>query len=312
MCNQSNMLDADTVLITGATGFIGARLCQKLCAEGRRVIATGRQHPEWFPQGAEPRLIDLADAHAVTTLIADTRPDVIFHLASWVKGSRDRALVRPTFDANLAATVYLMEAAAESDCQRFILTGSLEEPDTVGVAPSSPYAAAKAAATAYARMYHQLDQFPAVRARVFMVYGPGQRDRTKLIPYVTDSLLAGRSPRLSSGTRPVDWIFVDDVVEGLIQMAACKQAAGCTVDLGSGTLITVRKVVERLAYQIDPRITLPFDPAADRPMEQVRVAETDKTEALLGWRPTVELDVGLAATIDWHRQHPLKPDENAS
>ena len=297
-------LQADPVLVTGASGFIGAHLCRRLQTDGHRVIATGRSHPEWLPSGTEHRNVELADPAAVEALIRDTRPAAIFHLASCVKGSRDRALVRPTFDANLAASVYLMEAAAESGCGRFVLTGSLEEPDDARTAPSSPYAAAKAAATAYARMYHALYAFPAVIARLFMVYGPGQRDRAKLVPYVIDSLLAGTAPRLSSGTRPVDWIFVDDVVEGLIRLAATETTPGRTVDLGSGTLATVREVVERLSRQIDPDIPLRFDPAADRPMEQVRVADAEATEALLGWRPSTPLDAGLAATIDWHREHP--------
>ncbi len=300
---MTNMeLDSERILVTGASGFIGRHLCRHLTAPGRRVVGVSRQHPDFLPEGVIPAHADLADPQAVRDLVAREKPEIIFHLASCVKGSRDIALVRPTFDANLASTVYLMETAAELDCTRFIVTGSLEEPDEVRAPPSSPYAAAKAAATAYARMFHALYQFPAVIARVFMVYGPDQKDQKKLIPYVINSLLQGKSPKMSSGTRQVDWIYVGDVVEGLVQLATAGEVNGQTVDIGTGELETVRGVVERLARLSGSNVPLEFDADADRPMEQIRVADVDTTEALTGWRPRTSLDAGLQATIAWHRE----------
>ncbi len=295
-------LNFERILVTGASGFIGRHLCRYVTATGRRVVGVSRQHPDFLPQDVSPINADLSDPQAVRELIEREKPEVIFHLASCVKGSRDISLVRPTFDANLASTVYLMEAAAQHDCKRFIVTGSLEEPDEVRAPPSSPYAAAKAAATAYARMFHALYQFPAVIARVFMVYGPDQKDQNKLIPYVINSLLREETPKMSSGVRPVDWIYVQDVVEGLTQLAQADAAAGQTVDIGTGQLATVREVVERIARLMDARAPLHFDAAADRPMEQVRAADVAATEALTGWRPRTSLDEGLLATIAWQRE----------
>ena len=121
------------------------------------------------------------------------RPDFVFHLAGLVKGARDRALVLPALEANLTATVRLLDAAAAHGCRRFVQVGSLEEPpiDQPATAPASPYAAAKTAATAYSRMYAELYAVPVAIARVFMVYGPGPQDDQKLVPYVTRALLAG-------------------------------------------------------------------------------------------------------------------------
>lgn len=300
-------LNSEHILVTGASGFIGRHLCRHVTAPGRRVVGVSQRHPDLLPDGVVPVHADLSDPLAARALIKREKPEIIFHLASCVKGSRDIALVRPTFDANLASTVYLLEAAAEHDCARFIVTGSLEEPDEVRAPPSSPYAAAKAAATAYARMFHALYQFPAVIARVFMVYGPDQKDQKKLIPYVINSLLQNKPPTMSSGTRQVDWIYVGDVVEGLVRLANSSHVNGRTVDIGTGQLETVRGVVERLARLMGSNAPLKFDTGTDRPLEQIRTADVAATEALTGWRPTMSLDDGLQATIAWHKKAASPP-----
>jgi nucleoside-diphosphate-sugar epimerase len=298
--NPSNLTGC--AFVTGASGFIGAHLCRQLVDRGMRVVGVSRQHPEHLPAGVEPCCNDLANSDDVEALITRIKPDWIFHLASCVTGSRAPEWVMPTFHANLASTVYLMSSAhREGSCRRFILAGSLEEPDSVSTPPSSPYAASKAAATAYARLFHALYQFPAVIARIFMVYGPDQKDEKKLVPYVIDSLLKGTTPRMSSGTRMVDWIYVDDVVEGLIHLATGDDLAGQTVDLGSGELVSVRDVVERIAQLVDSPVSLQFNPATDRPMEQVRTADLAETKVLTGWQPRIGLDEGLQKTIAWHR-----------
>lgn len=295
--------DMETVWVTGASGFIGSHLCGKLLREGARVVGVSRQHPERLPEGVVACQADLANPEAVADLMAREQPAVIYHLASCVKGGRGLELVEPTFAANLASTVHLMSAAVkEGGCRRFILTGSLEEPDTVHAAPSSPYAASKAAASAYARMFHALYGLPTVLARVFMVYGPDQKDSAKLVPYVIDALLRGEAPRMSSGTRLVDWIYVDDVVEGLMHLARGDGLAGQTVDIGTGQLASVRSVVEAIHRLTGSAAALHFDPAADRPLEQVRTADVARTESLTGWRPRFTLDEGLQATIAWHRE----------
>jgi nucleoside-diphosphate-sugar epimerase len=204
------------VLVTGASGFIGARLCARLAALGAEVTATSRT-----PFASESSIAwqhcDLSDASATENLIGLARPERVFHLASHVVGTRATSAVFPTFESNLVSTVNLLTAAERSGCQRVVLTGSLEEPDPgpEWPIPSSPYAAAKLAANAYGRMFHALFGLPVVILRVFMVYGPGQRDHAKLVPYVITSLLKGETPRLGSGLREVDWIYVDDVVDAL-------------------------------------------------------------------------------------------------
>jgi nucleoside-diphosphate-sugar epimerase len=199
--------------------------------------------------------------------------------------------------------VNLLVAAAAAGCRRVVLTGSIEEPNQGDAAavPSSPYAAAKLAATGYGRMFHALYGLDVVILRVFMVYGPGQEDLRKLIPYVILSLLRGEAPSMSSGLRPVDWIYVDDVVAAFVAAAQTKAGGGEVLEVGSGELVTVRELVERLAPLVRADAQLRFDAANDRPLEQVRRADTRRTTELLGWRPQVALADGLRRTVDWYR-----------
>ena len=170
------------------------------------------------------------------SLFRNIRPDIIFHLASHVKGAPNLEHVLPTFHSNLQSTVNLLTLAAEKGCRRMVLTGSLAEPEPENgeLFPSAPYAAAKWASSGYARMFHALYQLPVVIARVFMVYGPAQQDLTKLIPYVTLSLLRGETPKITSGGRLVDWIYVSDVVDGFVALGQAPGIDGATLDLGFG------------------------------------------------------------------------------
>src|SRR5262249_40839542 len=131
---------------------------------------------------------------------------------------------------------------------RLVLAGSVEEPRRGhGDAPASPYAVAKWAATGYARMFHRLWDIRVSVLRVAMVYGPGQPDTTKLLPYVTLSLLREEDPQLSSGTRLVDWVYVDDVVDAFVATAECDAAIGEVFDIGSGHQVSIKDTVLLLA-----------------------------------------------------------------
>src|SRR5262245_18698301 len=223
------------ILVTGAGGFIGWQLATRLAETGHAVHGVFRpgSRSERLPH-VESHHVDLGDADAVQGLVREVRPEWVFHLGARVTGDRrlDRAALL-VLD-NLALTVHLATALAHQGCERFVVAGSMEEPvagEAATDAPASPYAAGKWASSAVARMYHALYQVPAVIARLSMVYGPGQRDLTKLIPFVITAVLRNEAPPLTSGTRAVDWIHVADVIRGLGAMAASPGLEGLTVEL---------------------------------------------------------------------------------
>jgi UDP-glucose 4-epimerase len=293
------------ILVTGASGFIGSCLCKNLLSIGAEVHGVSRTLQ---PKGSKDLYWwqgDLADIAKVRELLTKIKPGYIFHLASCVSGSRDLGLVLPTLHSNLISTVNLLTASTEVGCNRIILIGSLEEPDSgsAEIVPSSPYAAGKWCSSAYARMFYALYQTPVVNVRVFMVYGPGQKDLLKLIPYVTLSLLRNNAPKISTGKRQVDWIYVEDVVEGLLAIMQSPGIEGNTVDLGSGVLVPVRSVVEKISKIINAKVNPLFGAISERQMEQTRVAQIKNTYTMIGWKPTTSLEKGLENTVHWYKEN---------
>jgi nucleoside-diphosphate-sugar epimerase len=298
---ENSYFSGKKVLVTGASGFIGSHLCQTLISCNAEVYGVSREFQSDNDICSQWLKGDLAEISDANRIIVTSSPDIVYHLASHVVGARDITNVLPTFRSNLSSTVNILMASYKFGCEKIVLVGSLEEPEKIAtfVTPSSPYAAAKFASTAYGRMFHALYQAPVTIARLFMVYGPGQRDLNKLIPYVIRSLLEKKKPQMTSGQRLVDWIYVQDVVDGLLKMAQAKNIEGETIDIGSGQLNSVQSIVQKLAGLVDPSIELCFGSVPDRPMEQIRVADTEATYARIGWKPKVSLDRGLEATIKW-------------
>lgn len=283
------------VLVTGARGFVGRHLVSALAARGAEVHCTSRTAQDDGPDGIRWWRSDLGDMAQMRRLFADTRPDFIFHLSSFADGRRDRDLVIPIFQSETVVALHMLTAASEADVRRMIMAGSLEEP-LPGEAPSSPYAAAKAASRSYARMFHCLYGTPVAMTRIFMAYGPGQPE-WKLIPSVAQGLLQGQTPAIASPDRAVDWIFISDVVDGLLAVMAAPGLEGESVDIGSGELVPIRDLVEYLRSIIDPARSISFGNPKPRLHEQVRKADPARTRRLTGWEPRVSLRQGLEQTV---------------
>lgn len=303
MSNSIKQLSGKKVLITGASGFLGSHLCDRLCENNVEIHAVSRTERTSDQDSLQWWHGNMEDIEVVQNLFHTIKPDVVFHLSGMVTAAAGAELVLPTFNSLLVTTVNILTVAAKTGCDRVISIASLEEPEPGQneATPISPYAAAKWASSAYSRMFHQLYQTPVVLVRPFMTYGPGQNVR-KIIPSVTLSLLQSEPPKLASGQRQVDWIYVDDVISGMLAAAQVPHVEGCTFDLGSGTLVSIRSVVQQLTNLVNPQIEPSFGALPDRPVEKVRVANTAYTYEKLGWQPVISLETGLEQTVDWYRQ----------
>ncbi|MGE0646108.1 MAG: NAD-dependent epimerase/dehydratase family protein [Nitrospira sp.] len=300
--NRQVLDRGERVLVTGASGFLGSHLCQRLIRYGVEIHAVSRtregpssENPHWWR-------VDLEDYEATKNLLEKVKPHVLFHFSGHVSGDPDISHVLPIFRSQLLTTVHLLTISAEIGLRRIILTGSLTEPQAgqVDSPPGSPYAASKWASNAFGRMFQCLYQTPVVIVRPFMVYGPNQNPK-KVIPYSIQSLVKGEPPRLTSGQWRADWIYVDDVIDGFMAAAEMPGIEGSTVDLGTGQLVSVesmvRQIVEIMGVKIEPQ----FGALSSRPCEEVRVADLEHTRRVLGWQPKVSVAEGIKKTVEWYR-----------
>jgi UDP-glucose 4-epimerase len=296
-------LSGSTVLVTGAHGFIGRHLVERLAELGADVHAVSRRTPADPAVAATSWQVDLADAGATDHLVRAVRPDVVFHLAGEASGSREVTAVPRTFASNLASTVNLLTAATEVGRPRIVLAGSMEEPRAgeAQLRASSPYAVSKWASAAYAHAFHDLWSLPTTVLRVAMVYGPGRQNEDKLVPYVIKCLLAGRAPELTSGTRQIDWVYVDDVVDAFLAAACAGSVAGRSLDIGSGEPVDIRQTVTTLQQIIGTDVPAHFGGLPDRKFDGACIADLSESGPLLGWRAQVGLVDGLTRTVAWFR-----------
>jgi UDP-glucose 4-epimerase len=295
------------VLVTGAAGFIGQCLVRRL-TEARAQVWAGLapdESPERvaaLPAQVERRVFDLRDAQQVQAAVIAAVPQVVFHLAAVgvADPQVDPALA---LTVNAGGTVHLLETLRErvAECERIVLTGTCYEygarEAVEGLDPFNAYAASKVAAWAFGRMYWRMYALPIVTVRLFQVYGPGQPAHT-LIPAAIDAALAGRDFSMTPGEQERDFIFVEDVVVGMLAAAVAAGIEGESLDLGTGQAHTARQVVEciwattKAQGQVLPG-ALPYRPGTAMRM----VADAERAARLTGWRATVVLEEGLRQTI---------------
>ena len=305
------------VLVTGATGFIGQRLVQWLVEAGARVCAgvAPDEKPERVAglSGQARRLtFDLCDAGAVQAVASEAAPQVVFHLAA--VGVTDPG-VEPlaALAVNVGGTVHLLEALRKREVGRIVLVGTCHEygpasgrgaRDTVEGGnragcfdPFNAYAASKVAAWAFGRMYWRAHGLPVVTARPFQVYGPRQPHRT-LVPAAIRAALAGEDFPMTPGEQKRDFIYVDDVVEGLLASAAAPGVEGESIDLGTGQVCSIRRAVERIWEMTEARGRILVGALPYRSGEVMHLAaDVNRTARLTGWRARVGLEEGLRHTI---------------
>ncbi|MFQ6101157.1 MAG: NAD-dependent epimerase/dehydratase family protein [Anaerolineae bacterium] len=294
------------VLVTGATGFIGQHLVQRLVEAGARVYAGGApdEEPERIarlPVQAQRLAFDLRDAGAVQVAVAKITPWVVFHLAAvGVTGPSVDPLA--ALAVNTGGTVHLLEALREREVGRIVLVGTCYEYGAreamEGLDPFNAYAASKVAAWAFGRMYWRAHGLPVITTRPFQIYGPGQPDHA-LVPAAICAALAGEDFPMTLGEQERDFVYVDDVVEGLLGAAEAQGIEGYSLDLGTGRVHTIRQVVERIWAMTEARGRILPGALPYRPGEVMHLAaDAGRTARLIGWRARVGLEEGLRRTIE--------------
>jgi nucleoside-diphosphate-sugar epimerase len=292
------------LLVTGAGGLIGRHVVELAAQQEISVIASARRRPPELAAGVEFAAGDLSDEAEAAALVRSVRPTHIIH-AAWVTR-------QPTYwedPINLewvAATRRLAQAFAESHGQRFVQVGSCAEYDwsygrcdeeSTPTAPATLYGKAKLAAFQAVRTAGH-NQFHAVEARIFMVYGPGENPE-RFIPTICRNHVAGTIPDLASGTQLRDWLHVKDAARALLTLALAGAPAD-VVNIGSGEAVSLGQVATILARLAGAAQT-GLGRRPDRPGDPPLLTASTTRLRMTGWRPAYDLEIGLRETLDWWR-----------
>jgi NAD dependent epimerase/dehydratase len=313
------------VLVTGADGFIGSHLVERLVAEGALVRAfclyTSRGSWGWLDEATpevraalDVRLGDIRDARFVAD--AAEGMEVIFHLAALIAIPYSYVAPESFVDTNVMGTLNVLEAARRAGVRRVIATSTSEVYGTPTTLPiteehpfnaQSPYAATKVAADQLTLAYHRSYGVPAVILRPFNTYGPRQSARA-VLPTMLRQLLDGRTEvRLGRQDTRRDLTYVADTVDGFIRAATTPGIDGATIQLGTGRSESIGDLFALARRVVGVDAVAVEDPARVRPdASEVLVLRSDpaRARALLGWQATTTLEDGLGQTIDWLRAHP--------
>jgi nucleoside-diphosphate-sugar epimerase len=293
------------VLVTGGTGFLGLQLTCQLVRRGARVtVALCNEDGPSQIAALPPQVVcqegDVRHYDEMRQLITGAAPKFVFHLAA--VGVNDPFIDEETaLGVNTQGTVNVLRAAQRAehnDIRRIIVTGTSYEYGPAGeLDPGNVYAASKVAAWAFCRMYYRAHGTPVVVARPFNAYGPGQNQRA-LIPSAIRAALNGEDFPITAGEQRRDFIFVRDVIDGLLEVATAQGIEGKSLDLGTGQTTSVRDAVERVFSLCGGSGKPQVGALAYRPgLVWESVADAERTEHLTGWRAKIGLEEGLKATI---------------
>lgn len=313
-----------SVLVTGASGLVGAHLVRALLGRGANVTTLVHdQDPrsELFRSGSISRVAvvrgALEDLSDVERAVAESEASVVFHLgAQTIVGVGVRAPIL-TFESNVRGTYNVLEACRRhsSHVQRLVIASSdkaygpsdrpYREDDRLR--PSAPYDASKAAADLIAHSYFSTYQLPLSILRCGNTYGGGDLNWSRIIPGTIRSFYRGEAPEIrSDGTLVRDYIYVADVVDAYMSVAEAldrPEVQGEAFNFASGVAVSVLEIVDQIGALMGGRMPQPrILNVAKHEIGEQRLS-IEKAQSVLGWTPRTPLQEGLSETILWYRSY---------
>ena len=307
------------VLVTGAGGFIGSHLVERLLKEGARVRAfvryTSRNDPGMLRELSAEDLAriemvggDLRDPHAILQAVRGR--EIVFHLGALVSIPYSYYHPGEVVETNVMGTLNVLTACKETGVGRLVHTSTSEVYGTARQAPideshplqgQSPYSASKIGADKLAESFACAYNLPVVTVRPFNTYGPRQSARA-VIPTIITQALALDAIRLGNLDTTRDFTYVSDTINGFMQAGEASNVAGQAFNLGSGREIRIGDLAQKIVQIIGRKVELQVDEQRLRPerSEVLRlISDNRKALAKLGWNPEVSLEDGLQRTIAW-------------
>ncbi|MFO0967375.1 MAG: SDR family NAD(P)-dependent oxidoreductase [Gemmataceae bacterium] len=313
----------ESVLVTGAGGFIGSHLVEALLERGLRVRALTRYNSSGHtgflslvPAKLRDRLEvfpgDIRDPRAVRRAAAGC--ERIYHLAALIGIPYSYTAPDSYVAVNVQGTLNVLEAARETEAERVVVTSTSEVYGTAQYTPidekhplhpQSPYAATKVGADQLALSYERSYGMPVTVVRPFNTYGPRQSARA-VIPTIITQALGSDAIRLGSLDPVRDLVFVKDTVAGFIALADSKDCLGRVTNLATGAGVTIGELVERVLRIVGRRVPVITPDERKRPATSEvfkLIGAAAEAKKLAGWQATTSLDEGLKQTVNWVREN---------
>ena len=312
------------VLVTGAGGFIGSHLTERLFELGAKIRAfvryTSRADEgfiKYFSDDIRKHMdIVYGDIRELETVVkAMDDVDIIFNLAALVGIPYSYIHPQEVIEANTIGTLNILMAARDVGVEKLVQTSTSEVYGTARYVPinedhpkqpQSPYSASKIAADAIALSFYHTFDLPVAVIRPFNTYGPRQSDRA-VIPSIISQALTKDRLTLGNTTPTRDFTFVTDTAEGFIKVAESEKSVGMEINIGSGQEISIEDLTRKIISLVGRDIVIEHDKERVRPARsEVERLCADNTSArnVLGWSPKVSLTCGLEETINFIKSNP--------
>lgn len=313
---------ARTALVTGIGGFVGSGLARGLLDRGAHVVgivrdSAGLQLLEALGLARRVDVVrgDITDPGVVERAIGEYTADVVFHLAAQSQVGVANANPVSTFQSNIAGTWTLLEACRRSRSVRAVVVASSDK--AYGNSPilpytedtplhgTYPYDASKACTDILTTSYAVSFGLPAAIVRCANIYGPGDTNWARLVPGTIRSVLAGENPVIrSDGTPERDYLFIDDAVEGYLQVAArLPDVAGQAFNVGTDAPVATRALVDAIIARAGTQGVVPLVLGTATNEIDRQWLSCGKANEVLGWSAATSLDAGLEASIAWYRDY---------
>lgn len=307
------------VIVTGAGGFIGSHLTERLISLGAEVTAFVKYNSrndlgqlKKLPKDKIPTINviagDLRDQDAVRKAIKNM--DIIFHLGSLIAIPYSYLHPMEVIDTNIIGTTNILIAAKDNNVEKIIHTSTSEVYGTAKYVPidekhplqgQSPYSASKIGADMIATSFYKSYDLPIAIIRPFNTYGTRQSTRA-IIPTIITQALTKKVIQIGSLNPTRDFTFISDTIEGFIRVAEEKKSIGEVINIGSGFEISISDLVEKILKLSQSKAKIQIDKKRIRPKysEVDRLwADSTKAQKMLNWQPSIRLDDGLKKTITW-------------
>lgn len=315
-------LKGKKVLVTGADGFIGSHLVERLLEEGAEVRAFCYYNSfnSWgwldsFPKETLQKIDvftgDVRDSNGVRTAMKGI--DIVYHLAALIAIPYSYHSPEAYVDTNVKGTLNIVQAAKDLGVERVLVTSTSEVYGTAQYIPidekhprqgQSPYSATKIGADCIAESFYRSFDLPLTIVRPFNTYGPRQSARA-IIPTIITQLLNGyESIKLGDLTPTRDLVYVKDTARGFVEISLCDELIGQDVNIATKTEIAIGDLAHELIRQINPNATIEQESQRLRPekSEVFRLyGDNSKLLEATGWSPETDLTTGLQHTIEWFK-----------